>query len=133
MTKIFKNIALALILSFSFTFGVSNLQAANPGMTKSGHPKGAKKVAIKKNTRISNEVEYLRPGSDFLMEMNSWMRGDLEIQVSDAEGNVIQTAKTRVDSQDNTLKFKVGELNKGVYNIKVLTKARVQKKRIVIN
>lgn len=133
MMKNTKNIAFAFIMTLFFAIGGSSVFAAGPGLTTSGAPKKVESITTTKAVKKTNTLEYIKAGDAFTMEMNSWMRGDLEIQISDIDGNVVQTTKTRVNGQDNTLKFKADDLHKGFYKIKVLTKSRVQKKNIVID
>jgi len=119
MKNTLKTFAITLILALSIGTAV---QASGPGTTLSGPPK-----------KIEKAAEHVKSGSEFMMEMESWMRGDLDVQVFDIDGNLVQSAKTKVEGQDNTLKFKAGELEKGIYKIKVLTKSRVQKKKIIVD
>ena len=133
MMKNTKNIAFTLILALFFSLGATGLSAAGSGRDTAKAPKRVERVSEKAVVKKTNALEVIQQGDEFYMEMNSWMRGDIEVQVLDIDGNVVQSTQTRIDSQDNTLKFKAANLDKGFYKIKVLTSARVQKKNIVID
>ena len=136
MTKNIKNIAFTFFLALFLSVTGAGLMAATPINHLSGKSKKVESVESTTATttvRKAKSIEHIKQGDDFFMEMNSWMRGDLEIQVYDIDGNLVQAANTHVGGQDNTLKFKAQDLDKGFYKIKVYTKARVQKKNIVID